>query len=251
MKLNKFVQGVLGLLAIALLVFIGAKARNTMEEYNYIGKIVRDRDTITIEGTGKVSATPDVAVVNLGVTSEGRSVKDVQRQNTEKMNSIIAALKAMDIVAKDIQTSNYNISPKYDWSNGRQNILGYIVSQNVTVKIRNLDKTGDVLAKAGELGMNQAGGVQFTIDEPQKLQEEARGKAIDDAKKKAEQLAEKLGLRVVKVVTFSEGSQGYPTPMPMYKTMDAMVNAESAPAPDIQAGSLDVVSNVSVTFEVR
>jgi len=252
MQPNKFLQGVLGLLALVLIVFVGAEARNAFESYNYIGKIVRDRDTITIQGTGKISAAPDVAVLSLGVTSDGMSVKDVQTQNTQKMNAIIAALKAMNIANKDIQTSNYSIYPKYDWTNNRQNLTGYTVSQNVTVKIRNLDSTGDVLAKAGELGMNQTGGVQFTIDEPQKLQADAREKAIQDAKQKAQQLADQLGLSVVKVVTFSENFGGSPIVSPMVKAMDVGMAAPSvAPSPDIQSGSLDVTSDVSVTFEVR
>jgi hypothetical protein len=254
MSFNRYVQGLVGLLVVVLIFFVGFKARNEMEQYNYIGKIVHDRDTITIQGNGKVTAKPDIALINLGVTTEGVSVKDIQTKNTNKMNAIIAALKAMDITSKDIQTSNYSIYSRYDWKDGRQMILGYTVSQDIAVKIRNLDSIGDVLAKAGELGMNQTGGVSFTIDEPEALREDARAKAIEDAKKKAEQLASKLGLHIVKVVTFTEGFQGngFPMATPMLKTMsDGGRGGEAVPSPDIQSGSLDVVSDVSVTFEVR
>jgi len=253
MKPNRFLQGILGLLAIALIIFVGAEARNAFQQYGTIGKEPHQRDTIAIDGMGKISATPDVAVVNLGVTSDGTTVQAVQKQNTDKMNAIIDALKAMDIVAKDIQTSNYSIYPKYDYSNGKQNIIGYTVSQNVTVKVRNLDKTGDVLAKAGELGMNQSGGVDFTIDDPTTLQAQARDKAIDDARQKAKQLTDKLGVSLGKVVTFTEGARNDIVPLPMMKAMNAAVGGgvASAPSPQIQSGSLDVISNVTVTFEVQ
>jgi hypothetical protein len=248
---NKFLQGVVGLLALALIVYVGFLARNAAESYNYIGKAVRDRDTITVAGEGKVTAAPDLALISLGVQTEGVTVKDTQTQNTRKMNAIIAALKELKIEAKDIQTSGYSIYPKIDWNSGKQNIVGYTVSQNVSVKVRNLDIVGDVLAKAGELGANQIGGIQFTIDDPTALQDEARGKAIADARKKAQQLADQLGIKILKVVTFSEGSSySPPTPYPM---LEKSVSAGSAQAvaPDIQSGSQDVTSNVNVTFEVR
>jgi len=246
---NRYLQGVIGLLAIALIVFVGFKARNAWEEYNYIGKAVRDRDTITISGEGKVTAKPDLVRISLGVQTDAATVKTAQTQNTDKMNAIIAALKDLGVESKDIQTSNYSVYPKIDWSNGRQNITGYTVSQNVEVKVRELDKAGDVLAKAGELGANQIGGLDFTIDDPTSLQDQARVKAIQDAQKKAKELADQIGLHIIKVVTFSE-SNYTPQPVPMMaKSLD--MNAGAAAAPAIQAGSLDVTSDVSVTFEVR
>lgn len=248
---NKFLQGVLGLLGIALIIYVAFLARNAAESYNYLGKAVRDRDTITVAGEGKVTSAPDLALLNLGVRSDGATVKAAQTDNTRKMNAIIAAIKELKIEAKDIQTSGYSIYPKTDWSNGRQNILGYTVSQNVSVKVRNLDAVGDVLAKAGELGANQIGGIEFTIDDPTSERAEARGKAIEDARKKAEQLADQLGLKILKVVTFSETSRDGIPPMP-YGVMEKSLAADAAQvAPDIQSGTQDVISNVNVTFEVR
>jgi hypothetical protein len=248
MKDNRILQGVIGLLALALIVYVGAQTRNALQQYAYIGK--SGRDTITINGEGKVSAKPDIATVSLGVQTDGATVKDTQTQNTTKMNAIIAAIKALKVEDKDIQTSNYNIYPRYDYSNGRQNIIGYSVSQNVEVKVRNLDGVGDVLAKAGELGANQVGGVQFTIDDPKALQADARLKALADARKKADDVSAQLGLTVVKVVTFSESS-GNVSPPIMYDAMKSLAGAVPAPSPTIEAGSLDVTSDVSVTFEVK
>jgi len=250
MKDNKFLQGVIGLLAVALIIFVGAKTRNAFQEYHYIG--TTGRDTIQIGGYGKVSATPDLAQASLGITTDGAKVADIQTQNTQKMNAIVAAVKAMGVEDKDIQTSNYSIYPKYDYSNGKQNIVGYTVSQNVTVKIRKLETVGDVLGKAGELGANQVNGLNFTIDDPTTLQAQARDKALADARTKADEVANKLGLHIVKVVTFSESSNSPTPPMPYaYDMKVEAANAGGASAPSVQSGSLDVESNVAVTYEVQ
>ncbi len=252
MKNSKLLQGIVGLLGLALVVFIGLKARNASQEYNYIGKAVRDRDVIVITGEGKVTAQPNLAKIELGVRTEGATVKEAQKWNTEKMNAILSAVKELGVASKDIQTTGYSISPKQEWRERRVFITGYVVSQNATVKVRNLDNVGETLAKAGELGANQIGGISFTIDDPTSLKDEARAKAIEDARKKADALAKQLGLTILKVVTFSESFSGYPSPIPMYnRGMAAPMAMDAAPEPTIESGSLDVTANVSVTFEVR
>lgn len=249
MKDNKFLQVAMGLLALVLIVFVGAKTRNALQEYHYIG--TSGRDTISIGGEGKVSAKPDLALANLGVTTDSPTVKDGQTQNTQKMNAIIAAIKAMGVEDKDIQTSNYSIYPKYDYSNGKTTLSGYTVSQQVTVKVRNLDSVGDVLAKAGDLGANQVNGVSFTIDDPTSLQADARMKALEDARKKADVLARALGLTIVKVVTFSESSGNVPpVPIPYMADKAYGIGGGGIPSPTVESGSLDVTSDVTVTFEV-
>ncbi|MCC6563732.1 SIMPL domain-containing protein, partial [Candidatus Uhrbacteria bacterium] len=104
-------------------------------------------------------------------------------------------------------------------------------------------------SKAGELGANQVNGVRFTIDDPTTVQQQARTEAIADAKAKAQELADAMGVKIVKIVTFSESSGGTTPPMFAYRALDAAQSA--APVPDIQTGSLDVQANVSVTFEIR
>lgn len=253
MPSNKCLQGLLGLLTVALIIFVGAKARNAFEEYNYIGKIVRDRDMITIDGEGKITAKPDIAKVMLGVRSEGTGVKETQLANTKKMNEILSALKKLGVAEKDIQTAQYNIYPKQAWKDGTSRIVGYHVSQEVTVKIRDLDKIGDVLAQSGDLGANHIGGIQFTIDDPKRLQDQARVKAIEDSRTKAHELAKQLGQTIVRVVTFYENREGETRPYPAAVQLRSMgqQDAFAAPTPQIESGSLDVISRVSVTFEVR
>ena len=189
--------------------------------------------------------------VSLGVSTVNASVKTAQTQNTQQVNGIVAALTQLGVAAKDMQTSNYSIYPNIDYTNNKQTITGYTVSQNLEVKIRNLDSVGDVLAKAGELGANQVSGINFTIDDPTALQAQARDKAIVDAKTKAQALANELGLTILKVTSFSEDNNSTPPPRPMMLNAMSAGATSAAPSPDIQSGSLDVISDVSVTYEVR
>lgn len=238
---------------ISLSVFVIFKTRNAAREYGYIGRAPLTQYTVNIDGEGKVSGKPDVAVISLGVQSEAKTVKSAQDDNTKKMNAIVKAVKDMGVKADDIQTTNYNIYPKYNYerTTGASNIIGYTVSQSVTIKARDLDKTGDILGKAGDLGANQVGGVQFTIDNPEALKAQAREKAIENAKKKADELFKKLGVSPGRIVSFNEYSNGEPI---YYKSSSegyGIGGGAPAAAPDIQSGSLDVVVNVSLVFEIK
>lgn len=248
-KESPILTGLVGLTLVALSLWMFASTRNTLAQYHIIGKPDNVRDTITIDGEGKVNAKPDIAQVVMGLTSEGVDLGQVQIQNTQKMNALVTALKAAQIAEKDLQTQQYAISPKYDYSGGTQKIIGYQVSQQLLVKIRDLSKVGPLLTQAAQLGANQVQGLVFTFDDPSGLQQEARRKAIVDARQKAEDLAKSLGVSVVKVVSFSESTGSNPIPMPMY-AYAAEAKAQ-APAPDIQVGSSDLSARLSVTFEIR
>ena len=248
---------ILGILAavflIVLSVFFIFKTRNASREYGYIGRAPLNQYTVTIDAEGKVSGKPDVAVINLGVQSESATVKVAQGDNTKKMDNIIKAIKDNGVKDEDIQTTNYSIYPKYsyDQNRGTSNITGYTVSQSVTVKVRDLDKTGTILAKAGDLGANTVGGVQFTIDNPDALKAEARQKAIDNAKAKADELFKKLGVGAGRIVSFNEYSAGTGGPVYYKEAMGMGGAAMDSAAPSIQSGSLDVVVNVTLVFEIK
>jgi uncharacterized protein YggE len=234
---------------LALFGFLIAKTRNELATHRTIGRPADVRDTFTIEGEGKVSGTPTLAEISFGLLSEGTDVAKIQQDNTRKVNAMIDAVKALNIQEKDIQTSQYSINPKYDYKDGTSKISGYQVSQNISVKVRDLSKIGDLLTRVGQLGGNQVNGPTFTIDDPSSLNQEARLEALEDARKKAEALSGVLGVKIGRVVTFSETSNN-PAPMPvMYRTLE-VANDAAQSMPSIQTGSLDVMSRVSVTFEV-
>jgi len=247
---------VLGILAIVLIVYVGLLARNAMRNYDYIGKSPDQINLITVSGTGKVSATPDIAVLSIGVISDSLTVSQATKDNTDKMNKIVDAIKnQFKIDSKDVQTSGYNVSPKYDWTNGQQRIIGYTVSQNVTVKVRDFTKTGDIISKSTDLGANSVSGPQFSIDNPEKAQQDARAIAIKQAKDKAQVMADQVGIKLGRIVNYYEGGQGY-TPVSMYAKDTLAVGmgggpASAAVAPPIESGSQDVQIDVNISYEIK
>jgi hypothetical protein len=229
--------------------WFSAKTKSEMRQYDLIGRPAPQRDVISVSGEGKVKATPDVAVLDLGMTAERKTVSEAQAETTRVMNALTEAVKAMGVEAKDIQTANYSIYPANDWNDGKQTLRGYTVNQSLRVKVRKLDSVSGILAKAGELGANQVGGVSFTIDEPKKLQAEARVKAIEDAQAQAQAIADAVGLDLGKVVSFSEGSSGGFVPSMMESKAMGMGGDEAAPV--IEPGQNEVVINAYLTYELK
>jgi uncharacterized protein YggE len=250
MSLPKYLQVILTVFLLTLVGYLGVLTWNAYTEHDTIGRPPDVRDTITISGEGKVTSQPDIARVEIGVISEGKDVPSTQRNNTEQTNAIIASLADFGISDDDVQTSNYQVFPQYDYEDGKQTLRGYRVSQSLSIKVRDLTKIGDALAKAGELGSNEIHGVTFDIDDPSALEARAREEAINDAKDKADALADSLGVKVVRIVGFFEEGEGVP-PTPVYRAYAEDAAAMAAPSPDIKPGSFDVTKNVSITFEIR
>ncbi|MBI4128362.1 MAG: SIMPL domain-containing protein [Parcubacteria group bacterium] len=245
-------------LAVFVAIFLGIisirgifEIQNTIKEGKFIGLDVKERNTIEVSGEGKVTAIPDIAQIQLSVVSQAKTVAQATKDNTQKMNTIVAFLKEGDIDEKDIKTTNYSVSPQYDYSEFRTQptITGYQVDQTVTVKVRKLDAVGDVIDGATSRGANQVGGLNFTIDEPKKLEAEARKEAIANARAQAQVIARELGASLGRVVSFSESSGGFPPPIYFARDL-AEVGGVGGGAPSIQPGENEVVVNVSVTYEI-
>ena len=211
--------------------------------------------TLTVSGEGKVSSPPTIAELSFGVqTGPQKTAKMAMDMLTEDMNAIIAAVKAQGIEDKDIRTQSLSMNPSYDWTSGRQILRGYEANQSLTVKVRDLDKSGDVLTAATNAGANQAGGVNFTIDEPEAVREEARKEAIAQAKEKAEKLADDLGATLGKLRSFSEGGDGMMPPMPYYSRMEMGVGGamdEAAKSVPVPTGEQEIRVTVSLTYELE
>lgn len=232
-----------------------------LSSIRYVGAGITPGNTISVSGYGESYSTPDIATFTYSVVSEKPTVADAQADATAKANAITAYLKTAGIDEKDIQTSNYSINPQYDYTQsvcangycpgGKQVLRGYEVRQSTTIKVRDTAKAGDILAGIGTKGATEVSGLQFTFDNPQQGQVEARGKAIADAKAKADELAKQLGVSLVRVVSFNESSGG--TPVPMYaKLLDSAAgNATAQSAPELSVGQNKVTDNVSVTYEIR
>jgi uncharacterized protein len=204
--------------------------------------------TFSVSGEGKEIVVPNIAEIRIGVISEGKDLTALQKENSEKMNRIINFLKEKGIDEKDIQTENYLVSPKYDYSKPPYKIIGYTINQNLKVKIRDLSKIGEVLSQAVNYGANNVSGPNFTVDDKEVYLEKAREKAIKNAKEKAEKIAKIAGFRLGKIVGIQESvpSEFYPV---MFKAMP-----ESAPEisqPQIEPGFREIKVQVNITFEIK
>ncbi len=208
---------------------------------------------ISVQGQGKVSAAPDIATLTVSVISEGKVVKTVKQENTEKMNRIIAGLKKLGLADKDIATASYDLYPDYSYEpNLPPRIRGFRLTQTLALKVRDLDKVDQVIDTATELGANNVGGLAFTLDNKDAVNDEAREKAFADAREKAQRMAKAAGVTLGKVVGFSE-SGGYYPPVPVYYEKAVMMSADAGrggASPDIQPGSQDYQVSVDITYEI-
>lgn len=220
---------------------------NKIKEGRYIGQSSQYKNTISVSGEGKVLAKPDIGQVSLSVISDATTVAAAQKDNTDKMNKITKAMKDLGIEDKDLQTVNYSIYPRYQYTRGKSEIIGYEVSQTLEVKIRDLDKAGEILGKAASSGANQIGSLNFTFDEPEKLKSEARQKAIANAQQKAQDLAKTLNVGLGKISSFSENVTG--VPMPAYASEGLGIGGGGA-TPEIQTGQNEIQVDVMLTYEI-
>jgi len=205
------------------------------------------QNTISVSGEGKVFAVPDIGKVSFSVTKSAPSVESAQSEMIEGVNSVIASLKSQGVAENDIKTTGYSVYPRYDYIDGERVSKGYEASQSMEVKIRDIDSSGIIISEAVSAGATQAGGLAFIIDDESSIKQEARKKAIDDAKKKAHVLARDLGVRLDDIVSFSESGGGYPV---FYeKAMTAGVGG--AEIPEMPVGENEVISRVTIVFEIK
>jgi len=215
-----------------------------------------EQDRFAVTGSGTVYAKADIANIEVGLkTGAKKTASEATLDSTNKMNDIINELKKLSIDEKDIKTTNYNLSPVYNYTKDRgQELVGYEVIQNVTLKIRDLSKIGDVIAKTTEKGANQIGNINFTIDDEFSLKNQARELAIQKAKEKATLIAKQSGMKLGKVKSVSENSDQMPPIMFSYSNakmdLGAGVSNESI-APSIQSGQNEIKVEVTLIYEIK
>ncbi|MBI5077385.1 SIMPL domain-containing protein [Candidatus Falkowbacteria bacterium] len=221
--------------------------RNQWKTFDYIGKSAEMTNQISITGEGTVAAAPDIAKIQVGVTSEAKTVAGAQNDNTKKMNEVVKAIKAQSVAEKDLKTENYNIYPKYEWKTGKSEIIGYVVTQSLSVKVRDTKNISGILKAATDKGANQVGDLKFSVDEPERLKVEAREKAIKNAKQKAEMLANQLGVKLGKIVSFYEAEGGL-SDYPKFSTAEGMGGGGEMPT--VQAGENEIKIVVTIVYEI-
>jgi len=208
-------------------------------------------ESVTVSGTGRTSLTPDRFTFNVGVQSVAPTVDDAVSENNKRVQAVIAALKRAGAADKDIQTSNFNIWPQQEYGEGRlPRILGYQVSNSVTVRSTKIGDAGRLLGIAIASGVNTASGINFEVSDPARGRDEGLRAAFNDAKSKATLLAQAAGRTLGPAVIISEGVQqnNVPPPMPM-RTM--AMEAKVAQDVPVEAGTQELTFIVTVTFALR
>jgi len=214
------------------------------------------KDTIVVSGKGELTVKPDIATISFSVLEEDLDVAKASDTVNSIVARIVVDLKTNGVDEKDIKTTGYNIYPRYDYINskiypysGVQVLAGYNVSQSITVKIRDLSKAGKIISNLGEMGVTDMSGLTFTNDKYDDLVKQARDEAIVQARDEANKLAKALGVRLVKIVGYSEGGN-YPIYYDRAMVSSAPMGKGSNEAV-LPAGENKITSNVSITYEIR
>ncbi|HEY7748698.1 MAG TPA: SIMPL domain-containing protein [Aestuariivirgaceae bacterium] len=204
--------------------------------------------TLALVGSGEVRAKPDIALINVGVTIRAPTAREALMQNTTAMNDIVDYLKQADVDAKDIQTSSFTVNPAYVYDNqGKEppKIVGYDVSNVLTLTVRKLSALGEILDRAVSKGSNQIFGIAFALADLQPLQDEARRRAVVDATRKAKLYAESTGVSLGPIISIYEQAQAPPVPMSMKR-----MEVQDAAVP-IAEGEQVITSQISISWEIR
>lgn len=219
--------------------------------------------SFSVSDRGEVVAVPDIAQFTFSVIIEGDTdIAKIQAENTKKVNKAIDFVKDNGVDKKDIKTQSYNLSPRYQYFNCSRfssggepcpprEIIGYTVSQVVSVKIRDFGKIGKILSGVISNGANSVSGLSFTIDDPSKVESAARAEAITKAKVKAKEIAKAGGFRVGRLLSIREGGGYTPAPYKIERAIAFGSVADVAAAPSIEPGSQDVAVSVTLTYEIR
>lgn len=207
---------------------------------------------ITVSGEGKVSGEPDLALITVGVSTLRPSVAEARDAAATALTAVLDSMRANGVADDDLQTSQLSIYPEYDYDDGTQRLRGFRVSNTVTAKLRDIDGTSEVVDGAITAGGDETTiqGITFTIDNPESLRQQAREAAVADAKRKAETLAAASGVEVGEPINITE-SGGYQPPIPYAERAVGADDLQGAPSTPIEPGELDVIINVSVTWEIN
>ncbi|MEM8979601.1 MAG: SIMPL domain-containing protein [Pseudomonadota bacterium] len=202
---------------------------------------------LTVSGQGEALASPDMAVVSLGVIAQARSAKAAMDQVSEQLGTILARLERTGIAARDLQTSDLRLSPQYARNTGNlepRRIVSYEAANTLSVRIRDLDQLGGVLDQALTDGANQLYGLRFEVAEPAPLIEEARASAVKDAVSKAKLYARAAGVELGRLLSLSEAGSVSPRATPMMEMRMA------ADAVSVAAGEVGLSARVTLVYEI-
>jgi uncharacterized protein YggE len=229
--------------------------------YNYrqAQNVMNPNRVISFTGEGKILAKPDVATVSFSVVTQGKQAADVQSENNQKMQQVIDFVKKQGVDSQDITTTGYSLNPQYDYTWCRTGssdsrycspkIIGYQLTQTVTIKIRDFTKISNIVGGLSSAGANQISDISFTIDDPENYKNEARIEALKKIEQRAQLFSKETSIQLGKIVNISESSY---TPRTM--SVQNMALSETAAAPSsapIETGTQDVTVTLTVSYELK
>jgi uncharacterized protein YggE len=208
--------------------------------------------TVAVSGQGEIQAEPDKATVTLGVEARRPKMEDARSQVAKTIEAVLKLTRDLKIDPKHVRTTRINVQPEYNWDNGarERNLIGYYVARHVEIDLRDLEKLGQLLERATDLGVNQLGDPQLDSSKRRELEREALAKAVDDARLNAEAVAKAAGAKLGPARMISANSGFVPPPMPMrMKTMAAAEAADSA-AQTYQSGQMTFNGTVQIEYDL-
>jgi uncharacterized protein YggE len=251
-------------LAAVLSLFVLVLFINELKASRYIGRGSTPLNSISVSGEGEVMAVPDIATISVNITKTASTTKEAQSLLNDLITKTLTYLKDKKIADKDIKSEYGGVTPKYSYviepcnpslypcpgTRDNYKVVGYIATQSITIKVREVDSANDVRTGLATLGITDISGPTFSIDDQDGLKAQARALAIKDAKEKAKALAKELGVNLGEISSFSENSGGG---YPMYglSSKSMMADSASLPAPELPKGENKITSNVTISFEIK
>ena len=224
---------------------LNALALSTALALPFAAPALADGAFVSVTGEATVEATPDMATISLGVTTDGDTAAAAMAANTAALQAVMARLNSSGIENRDLQTSNLTLNPNwvgYD-AGSVPTIAGYVASNMLNVRVRALDTLGAVLDASIADGANTMNGITFELSTPRPAQDDARRAAVEDARARATLLVEATGGKLGKILSITE-NQGYGAPSPMYRS-----EASADPVP-VASGQIGLMASVTVVFEI-
>lgn len=275
--MNIQLKNTIGIVAIIVALVLGYAALDYSNSFSNSAQGLSAR-VFSVTGDGKAVAVPDVAQFTFSVITEGGTdIPAIQKDNTAKTNTIIDFVKSQNIDSKDIETQNYSIDPRYQTYNcvtplygmgatvapigastGSSSIkpcppakiVGYTITQTISVKVRDFSKTGTIISGVTEKGANSVSQLSFSVDNPDTYKNQARAEAIKKAQDKAQAIASETGFKIGKLISIDDNSY-YPIYAAMGKGGASTLESNAASAPTIEPGSQEITANVTLRYEIK
>lgn len=245
--IRPLIYPVLTILAFFIILFAYIKLAGPIP-FSINSIVTNKSETFAVSGVGEVQTSPDSASIRVGVTTNAPTVKAAQEGLNQNINTISENIKKLGVKNEDIKTENYNVYPQQDFREGNLGkITGYTANANLLIKVREIDKANDVIDTATSSGANQVSGVTFEVSDKTKAENEARQKAVADAKSKAEQAAKVVGFKLGKLINYNENFEGQEIP---YGRGAALEVAKEAIPTQLEPGSNTIRVRVYLNYEI-